>query len=235
MRKIQNSILLLLFFSCLGFSQENDFQTWHSFSSSFDFTIIQIPEQLNTKSKRKGSITFKQGYRFRENSSLLSKQFSDFKFKLRLNKKISFALGYRYSSDWSAPLESNVLLFFPYVYNKHRYYSDIIIRKKIEKRFIIYLRSRYLYQGNSFKYSSVVREKLGISYNLRKTKLKPELSIEYFYKLNYSIQKIRYTLIMSHPIAKNLTFDLAYRIQQQFYVNNPQTLFIFEGKLAYNL
>ena len=79
MRTIQNSILLLLLFSFTGFAQENDFQTWHSISSSFDFTIIQVPDQLNTKSKRKGSITFKQGYRFRENSSLLSKQFSDFR------------------------------------------------------------------------------------------------------------------------------------------------------------
>ena len=235
MRTIQNSILLLLFFSFSVFAQENDFQTWHSVSSSFDFTIIQVPDQLKTKSKRKGSITFKQGYRFRENSSLLSKQFSDFKFKLRFNKKISFALGYRYSTDWSIPLESKALLFYPYVHNKHRYYSDMVIRKKLKKRFIVYLRSRYLYQGNSFEYNSIVREKLGISYNIRKTKLKPELSVEYFYKWNDSIQKIRYTLIMSHPIAKNLTFDLAYRIQQEFYVNNPQTLFIFEGKLAYNL
>jgi len=32
-----------------------------------------------------------------------------------------------------------------------------------------------------------------------------------------------------------LDFELTYRIQQEFYVNNPQTLFIFEGKLAYNL
>ena len=105
----------------------------------------------------------------------------------------------------------------------------------MKKRFIVYLRSRYLYQGNSFEYNSVIREKLGVSYNIRKTKLKPDLSVEYFYKWNDSIQKIRYTLIMSYPIAKNLTFDLAYRIQQEFYVNNPQNLFIFEGKLAYNL
>jgi hypothetical protein len=36
-------------------------------------------------------------------------------------------------------------------------------------------------------------------------------------------------------LAKKLDFELAYRIQHEFYVNNPETLFIFEGKLAYNL
>ena len=235
MRIIQNSILLLLFSTLSVLSQENDFQTWYSVASTIDVNIVQVPNQLKTKTKRKGSITFKQGYRLRENSSLLSKQFSDFRFKLMLNKRLSFAMGYRYSTDWNTPLESSALLLYPYVYNKHRYYSDMIIRKKIKKRFIFYLRSRYLYQGNSFKYNGVVREKLGVSYNVRKTKWKPEFSVEYFYKWSDSIQKIRYTLIMSHPIAKNLTFDLAYRIQNEFYVNNPETLFIFEGKLSYKL
>ena len=235
MRKIQNSILLLLFCSFSVLAQENDFQTWYSVSSTIDFTIIQVPDQLYTKTKRKGLITFRQGYRFRENSSLLSKQFSDFRFKLRLNKRLSFAMGYRYSTNWSTPLESSTLLFYPYVYNKHRYYSDIIIKKKVKKRFLVYLRSRYLYQGNTFKYNSVIREKVGMSYNIRKTKLEPESSVECFYIWNESIDKIRYTLLISYPITKNIDFDLAYRIQQEFYVNNPETLFIFGSKLSYKL
>ena len=49
------------------------------------------------------------------------------------------------------------------------------------------------------------------------------------------IDKIRYTLLISYPITKNIGFDLAYRIQQEFYVNNPKTLFIFGGKLSYKL
>ena len=235
MRIIQNSILLLLFSTLSVLSQENDFQTWHSISSTIDFNIIQVPDQLDTKTKRKGSITFKQGYRFRENSSLLSKQFSDFRFKLMLNKRLSVAMGYRYSTDWNTPLESSTLLLYPYVYNKHRYYSDMIIKKKLKKRFLVYLRSRYLYQGNTFKYNSVIREKVGMSYNIRKTKLQPESSVECFYTWNESIDKIRYTLLISYPITKNIDFDLAYRIQQEFYVNNPKTLFIFGGKLSYTL
>ena len=235
MRIIQNSILLLLFSTLSVLSQENDFQTWYSVASTVDFNIVQVPNQLNTKTKRKGSITFKQGYRLRENSSLLSKQFSDFRFKLMLNKRLSFAMGYRYSTDWNTPLESRTLLLYPYVYNKHRYYSDIIVKKKLKKRFLVYSRSRYLYQGNSFEYNSVIREKVGISYNIRKTKLEPESSVECFYTWNESIDKIRYTLLISYPITKSLDFDLAYRIQKEFNVNNPETLFIFGGKLSYKL
>ena len=233
--KFYKSVFLLLFCSFFAFAQENDFQTWHSVSSSIDFNVILVPDQVFTKTKRKGSITFKQGYRLRENSSLLSKQFSDFRFKLMLNKRLSVAMGYRYSTDWNTPLESSTLLLYPYVYNKHRYYSDIIVKKKLKKRFLVYSRSRCLYQGNSFEYNSVIREKLGISYNIRKTKLEPESSVECFYTWNESIDKIRYTLLINYPITKSLDFDLAYRIQQEFYVNNPETLFIFGGKLSYKL
>ena len=235
MKTTRNSIFLILFFYFSAQSQENDFQTWHSVSSTIDFTVILVPDQLFTKTKRKGSITFKQGYRFRENSSLLSKQYSDIRFKLMLNKRVSIALGYRYSTNWNTPLESSTLLFYPYVYNKHRYYSDIVIKKKVKKRFLVYLRSRYLYQGNTFKYNSVIREKVGMSYNIRKTKLEPESSVECFYTWNESIDKIRYTLLISYPLTKNLDFDLTYLIQQEFYVNNPETLFIFGGKLSYTL
>jgi hypothetical protein len=235
MRIIKNSIFLLLFCSLSAFAQENDFQTWHSVSSTIDFNVILVPDQLFTKTKRKGSITLKQGYRFRENSSLLSKQFTDFKFKIMINKRFSFAVGYRYSTDWDTPLESSGLLYYPYVYNKNRYYSDIIIKKKLRKRLSVYLRSRYLYQGNTFDYNSIIREKVGMSYNIRKTKLNPESSVECFYTYNESVDKIRYTLLISYPITKNIDFDLAYRIQQEFYVNNRETLFIFGGKLSYKL
>lgn len=235
MKTIQNSIFLSLFFSFIASAQESDFQIWCSASSTVDFNIILVPDQLFTKTKRKGSITFKQGYRFRENASLLSKQYSDLRFKLMINKRLLCAVGYRYSTDWQVPLESAALLLYPYIYNKNRYYSDVIIKKKFNKRLLVYLRSRYLYQGNSFDYNSIIREKVGISYNIRKTKLDPESSVECFYTWGESINKIRYTLLLGYPITKNLDVDLSYRIQQEFHVNNPQTLFIFGGKLSYKL
>ena len=235
MKTTRNSIFLILFFYFSAQSQENDFQTWHSISSTIDFNVILVPDQLFTKTKRKGSITFKQGYRLRENSSLLSKQFSDFRFKLRLNKRLSFAMGYRYLTEWDHPIESSLLLFYPYIDNKNRYYTDILFSSEINKRLDLNLRTRYLFQGNIFGYYSTIREKVKFSYNLKKTKLEPAIAIECFYNWNTNIDKMRYTFGFSYPLGKKIAFDITYRIQQEFYANNPQTLFIFEGKLAYKL
>ena len=49
------------------------------------------------------------------------------------------------------------------------------------------------------------------------------------------IKKLRSTLTLAFPISKKIDFDLSYRIQHEFYVNNPETLFIFESKFLYNL
>jgi hypothetical protein len=39
---------------------------------------------------------------------------------------------------------------------------------------------------------------------------------------------------MTYPIIRDLDFELAYRIQQEFNTNNPETLFILDGKMSYN-
>ena len=51
MKIIQNSILLLLFSTLSVLSQENDFQTWYSVASTVDFNIVQVPNQLDKKTK----------------------------------------------------------------------------------------------------------------------------------------------------------------------------------------
>ena len=79
-----------------------------------------------------------------------------------------------------------------------------------------------------------LRQKFTIDYNLKKTKLHPSIAGEYFLTLKDGVNKLRSTLGLGYPLSKKLDFELVYRIQHEFYVNNPQTLFIFEGKLAYN-
>ena len=84
-------------------------------------------------------------------------------------------------------------------------------------------------------YKITLRQKFLASYNIRKTKLTPSIATEYFLNLEDGINKLRSTIALGYPLAKKLDFELAYRIQNEFYVNNPETLFIFEGKLAYDL
>ena len=59
--------------------------------------------------------------------------------------------------------------------------------------------------------------------------------MEYFlYLESMLIEKMRYTFSLSHPLTKDLNGEIGYRIQHELYTNNPETLFIFEGKLSYD-
>ena len=213
MRIVRNSIFLLLFCSLSAFTQENDLQTWYSVS-------------LNKKIIKKTTLTVKTGLRLRENSSLYAKQFTDVKIKRKYSKRIFYAVGYRYINKWNIALN---------ISNQKRFYADVNYKNKFSKRFSYTVRNRWQTQGDLFGYKMTLRQKFGLDYNIKKTKLTPSISTEYFLTLEDGINKLRSTIALGYPLAKKLDFELTYRIQQEFYVNNPQTLFIFEGKLAYNL
>ena len=214
MRRIRNKFFLLFILPISVFSQENDFQTWTSISAS-------------KKIIKKTNLTIKQGVRFRENSSLYSKLFTDLRIKRKYNKRFSFAVGYRFSNDWNKQLELS---------QKNRFYGGIYYKDKYKKRVLFDVRARFQAQGNITGYISTFRHKSALAYNIPKTKLEPSVALEYFLPLQESmlIDKIRYTIGLSHPITKDLGFEIAYRIQQEFHVNNPETLFIFEGRLTYD-
>lgn len=213
MRIIKNSIFLLLFCSLSAFAQENDFQTWHSVS-------------LSKKIIKKTSLSVKTGLRLRENSSLYAKQFTDVKIKRKYSKRISYAMGYRYINRWDIALN---------ISKQNRFYADVYYKNKLRKRFSYAVRNRWQTQGYLYGYKMTLRQKFALDYNIRKTKLAPSIATEYFLNLEDGINKLRSTIALGYPLAKKLDFELAYRIQHEFYVNNPETLFIFEGKLAYDL
>ena len=213
MRIIQNSIFLLLFCSLSAFAQENDFQSWYSVS-------------LNKKIIKKTNLAVKTGLRLRENSSLYAKQFTDVKIKRKYNKRISYAVGYRYINKWNLAMD---------IANQNRFYADVNYKNKLSKRFAYAVRNRWQTQGSLYGCKMTLRQKFALDYNIRKTKLAPSIAIEYFLTLEDGINKLRSTIALGYPLAKKLDFELAYRIQHEFYVNNPETLFIFEGKLAYDL
>jgi len=213
MKMIKNSLLFILFFfSFLSFSQENDFQIWNSAT-------------LKKKINKQHNFDVKYGLRFRENASLVSKSFIDLRSKYRLNKKLSLAIGYRNISERSIYSE---------IENKNRFYFDSYHSKTI-KRFSFDIRNRFLLQGNNNDFNEVLRQRFRVSYNLRKTKLEPSVFIEHFSSFTKFINKLRYSLFVSYPIYKKLNFNLGYKIQQEFNIVDPETLFIFETKLIYKL
>ena len=213
MRTTQNSILLLLFCSLSAFAQENDFQSWYSVS-------------LNKKIIKKTNLTVKSGLRLRENSSLYAKQFTDVKIKRKYNKRIAYAVGYRYINKWNKQLNIDT---------QNRFYADVNYKNKLSKRFSYALRNRWQTSGDMYGYKMTLRQKFALNYNIRKTKLTPSVATEYFLTLEDGINKLRSTIALAYPLNKDLDVDLGYRIQQEFYVNNPQTLFVLEAKLSYKL
>ena len=213
MRTILNKIFLLLILPMSVLSQENDFQIWTSVSAS-------------KKIIKKTNLIVKQGARFRENSTMYSKLFTDIKIKRKYNKHFSFAAGYRHSTDWNKKQDLE---------NKNRFYIDVYYKDKYYKRYLLGVRTRWQTQGNMFGYSTTFRQKFVFAYNIKKTKLEPSVGLEYFLPFkSMLVEKLRYTFGFSHPITKDLDFVLAYRIQQEFNTNNPETLFIFDGKVSYN-
>jgi hypothetical protein len=213
MRIVRNSIFLLLFCSLSALAQENDFQTWYSVS-------------LNKKIIKKTNLSLKTGLRLRENSSLYAKQFTDVKIKRKYSKQISYSVGYRYINKWDIAFN---------ISDQNRFYADVNYKNKFSKRFSYSVRNRWQTQGDLYGYKMTLRQKFGLDYNIKKTKLTPSISTEYFLTLEDGINKLRSTIALGYPLAKKLDFELTYRIQHEFYVNNPETLFIFEGKLAYDL
>ncbi|SVC41111.1 uncharacterized protein METZ01_LOCUS293965 [marine metagenome] len=210
MRTILSKLIILLILPFAVYPQENDFQVWTCFSA-------------RKKIIKKTTLTVKEGLRFRENATLISKQFTEARIRYKYNKHWFPALGYRYSLDW----DNNQKLE-----KKNRFYADISYKNKF-KRFNFSVRSRILKQGNSYDYENVFRQRFSIFYNIRKTKLEPFSAIEYFYTPENKFDKLRYTIAISYPIIKDLDMEIAYRIQEEFNTNNPDTFYIFEGKINY--
>ena len=87
---------LLSIFLCINvLCQESDFQTWTCFS-------------LTKKINKKNNVYIKQGLRFRENSSILSKSFLDIKLRFKYNKRWFYSFGYRDSKDWNKAADEMV-------------------------------------------------------------------------------------------------------------------------------
>ena len=212
MKIIQNSIFLLLFTSFSILAQENDFQSWYSIS-------------FKKKVVKKTDVTLKTGLRLRENSSLYSKNFVDLRLKRVLSKRFAFVSGYRYIINRDDRLE---------ISNLHRFYADIIYKNKLAKRLRYSVRNRLQIQGN-IDYNITFRQKFLLTYNIRKTKVTPNIATEYFFRTEDGINKLRSTISLAYPINKDIDFDLAYRIQKDFNINNPENLYILEVKISYNL
>ena len=89
-------------------------------------------------------------------------------------------------------------------------------------------RLRYQYQEENF----TLRDKVSLSYNIRKTPLEPFTTFELFFK-DSEFKKWRFTLGASYPFLKEFDIDVYYRLQQSFNTNNPKQLHILGLGMEY--
>ena len=201
----KSSFILLLFCPLLLIAQEQDFQLWSKVGASYDL-------------KKDLSVSLDQGFRARENGSLPDVTFSNLSLKYDLIKKWSVAIGYRYITDFDLSQNTST---------SHRIHTDINYRKK-KKRWLMKNRLRYQYQEEIF----TLRDKVSLSYNIRKTPLEPFTAFELFFK-DSEFKKWRYTLGASYPFLKQFDIDVFYRLQQSFNTNNPKQLHILGLGMEY--
>ena len=201
----KSSFILLLFFPFLLIAQEQDFQQWSKIGISYD---------LNNDL----SVSLDQGLRFRENASLPDVTFSNLSLKYDLIKKWSVAIGYRYITDFDLSQNTSTI---------HRIYTDVNYRKK-KKRWLMKNRLRHQFQEENF----TLRDKVSLSYNIRKTPLEPFTAFELFFK-DSEFKKWRFTLGASYPFLKEFDIDVYYRLQQSFNTNNPKQLHILGLGMEY--
>ena len=206
-------VSIFIFSSFFLFSQENDFQTWNSLS-------------INKKLSKKSDLIYKFGLRFRENSSILSKQFYEVKYKYSILKRVAFSTGFRYSDSWDKKRIIN---------RSNRFFLDVLYKDKLHKRLSFSLRNRLQSQGFYYDYNFLFRQKFSLNYNIRKTKFDPIISTEYFYNLDEGINKLRSGISFTNKITKNLDFDFGYKIQNEFGLTKPNTFYILECKISYDL
>ena len=212
MRKTLSSFFLFIF-SFSGLSQQNDFQSWSSV-------------RLSKKIYKRTSVYLKEGIRFRENSSIISKLYTDIKVSHRIKKTdLKFSMGYRISNTYRVDLTNEFINRFYVDYSSEYNYN----------RFIFNSRERIQIQGNKESYSPLFRHKLEASYDVRKTPFEPYFQFEYFLNFSEVFEKLRYTLGFSYPIHKKVNTNLYYRIQKELNRSNPEQIFILGTSLSYKL
>ena len=147
------------------------------------------------------------------------------KYKYSILKRVAFSTGFRYSDNWNKKRIIN---------RSNRFFLDVLYKDKLHKRLSFSLRNRLQSQGFYYNYNLIFRQKFSLNYNIRKTKFDPIISTEYFYNLYEGINKLRSGISFTNKI-KNLDFDFGYKIQNEFGLTNPNTFYILECKISYDL
>ncbi len=211
MNKPLRYILLLtavLLFPLISWGQTSDAGLWLSINIEKKITPLL-------------SINFDQELRMNENITEAGTIFSDIGISYKINKYLRVSANYRFINKRRMDDSYS---------NRHRYYFDLMFRKKF-KPITISFRTRFQSQyadvysskdGKIPQYYS--RNKLSIKYDFSK-KIQPYISAELFsplkYPYNVFMDNARYCIGTEYVINRMHTLDFFYLFQKEYKVKNP--------------
>lgn len=210
---------LLLFVSIL--SAQEDARLWTSLDVEQDFG--------------KTTVGMEGGLRFSDNFSMREENYANINADYKIISGLHACIGYRISAD----KEKN---YYKY---SHRFNLDISYKIDI-KRFDLGVRSRIqskYSQINSSETGQVPniynRNKILLSYNIKKNPISPFIAFEFYYKLNNPdkkyIDKLRYSAGIKYKVDKGINLKIYYMNEKEINKSQPKKLHIYSVSLSFNL
>jgi len=206
---------IFVFAAQKSLAQQNDFQTWSSFS-------------LNYKINKQWQITFNPELRMIENSSEAGNVFVELGVQYRMNNNISLSLTDR--NALQRKLNNSYSL-------RNRIMFDFLYKYAISKKCDVKYRLRLQQQHNdidvevsSRNTSRSVRNRLGCTFNLPK-KLSLDISAEAFHayeKQIFEFNTMRLGTSLAYDINKRNAVSIGFLFQKEYNTANPYTDYVLQ-------
>ena len=199
---MRHLVFSLLLFPILGWGQNSTvFQLWNEAGVSY-------------KVDKKQSLAF--DLTTRHAAGGLQTYFPQVSYKYKVNKYIRPSLDYRLISDRNQ--EGNMTL-------QHRINANIQFNQELE-RLQLGLRLRYQYSTNRIadnfepEFGQALRIKPSFAYDLKKTDLEPQVSMEFFTgpmdgQMGYHLNRIRWSVGLAYAFDGPHSLEVAYMYDQR--------------------
>jgi hypothetical protein len=204
------------------FSQETDFQSW-------------VNVELKGEIFKKVDFSISPEVRIQDNSTRVKTMICEIELSVPLYKYFRIGGIYRPELDVSGEYASRG--------NRFCLYGQVDYKIK---RFRINYRAIYQQEYKDFNRSEnghipliQHRQKIGIKYNIKNSKITPSASAEMFFTLRpyekEGQKKLRISVGADYSINKKLSCYIGYKFQREYMVNNPETAHVFNLSLSYAL
>lgn len=218
-------LLIILFTSSLGFGQ-SDFGTWAGL-------------ELKTSLTKKLDVSLEGQSRFDRNSTRLKTAFVSPGLKFKIHDHVRVGVDYRFSS---VPFNNTISnRIYTHRFTLDAEFRDILDLLIDKSRLDLTLRVRGTHEREFNKQDdNYLRARLKASYNIKKSKFEPNVSVEIFYHLNNQIEYTFTEVRTHHAVNKfrvrlGLDYNLKKRQQISLFGIYQRQLFSLENDFILGL